>query len=167
MVFLVRILRRRGFSSYVNASHRRKRKAVILFLAFAIPICWARYRSPFTGVSLSRPKSDANSIMSVCRMYQINNGFFPTTEQGLQALVTMPSTKPVPEHWTALADCVPKDPWGQEYHYVCDDPFSNDPKVIHIISAGKDGTLHTEDDLNLFETTPLTFRERLKRWLSF
>lgn len=106
-------------------------------------------------------------IVSVCRIYQINNGLFPTTEQGLRALVKMPTTEPIPEHWTALADCVPKDPWGQEYHYVCDDPFCKDPKVIHIISAGKDGILHTEDDLNLCEATPLTFRERLNRWLSF
>lgn len=103
-------------------------------------------------------------IIAVCRIYQKNNGFFPTTEQGLQALVTKPSMSPIPEHWTALSDRVPIDPWGQEYHYECDDPSSNDPKVIRIISAGKDLTFGTEDDLtSTSEPPPLTFRERMAR----
>jgi general secretion pathway protein G len=150
----------------MKTSHRIKLRAVILFLALAAPILWARFSTKGTGPGHLRTNTDANMILSLCDMYRINNGFYPTTEQGLLAFVREPHTKPIPDKWTALADQVPKDPWGKEYRYECDDPYGNDRKSIRIISAGKDGTFATEDDLILpIKPAPMTFRERLSRWL--
>lgn len=140
---------------------------VIVFYAFVGLVYSVNYVPFFSETAMSQARPDSSVIRTLLKYYKRNNGFFPTTEQGLSALVKIPSTEPIPGHWTALADRVPRDPWGQEYHYECDDPFSKDPMVIRIISSGKDGTLHTEDDLNLSEEKPLTFRERLNRWLSF
>jgi general secretion pathway protein G len=96
-----------------------------------------------------RVKGDMNSISSVVKMYKINNGHFPSTAQGLRALVVRPTGDPQPMSWTQLADKVPLDPWGQEYRYECiqasDGKGQKDQ--FRIISRGKDLNLGTDDDI--------------------
>ena len=50
-------------------------------------------------------------------MYKMSAGIFPTTEQGLKALVAKPEVEPIPREWTQLMDRVPLDPWKREYQY--------------------------------------------------
>jgi general secretion pathway protein G len=63
-------------------------------------------------------KSDVNSLVQVLKMYRLDNGFYPSTDQGLQALVQRPSTNPVPANWKPYLDRLPKDPWGTDYQYL-------------------------------------------------
>lgn len=98
------------------------------------------------GAAVQRVKGDFNSLGSVLKMYKINNGFYPSTAQGLKALVTRPGGTPVPKSWTALADSVPLDPWGQEYTYKF--PGSKVATEFELISKGKDGQLGTDDDMS-------------------
>ena len=58
----------------------------------------------------------------------------PTTEQGLQALVTRPSTDPQPTRWTQLFESVPKDPWQTHYIYIS--PGRKNPDGFDLYSAG-------------------------------
>jgi len=62
------------------------------------------------------------NIETALALYERDNGFFPTTEQGLQALVEQPSTEPSPENWHhggyLEKGKVPLDPWKQPYVYV-------------------------------------------------
>lgn len=154
------------FSHRVKTSRRIKIRALVLFLVLAALILWARYGTEPAVHRNVRPNNDANMILTLCEMYRINNGFYPTTEQGLRALVEKPATAPHPTRWTALADRVPVDPWGTEYRYACDDPYHKDRTTIRIISAGKDGAFATADDLILpTDPAPETWRERLRRWL--
>jgi general secretion pathway protein G len=149
----------------MKTSQQLKLRSVALILAFALFILWRRFSPSETNNRHLRPNSDAYMILCACEMYRINNGFYPTTEQGLLALVQEPHTKPKPGKWTALVDRVPVDPWGMEYRYGCDDPYSHDRKSIRIISVGKDRTFATEDDLVLpIDPPPLSFRERLSLW---
>ena len=71
--------------------------------------------------------------------YYLDNGMYPTTEQGLAALYTKPSISPVPKNWTGryLQRDVPKDPWGNPYLYKC--PGDHNTKTFDIYSNGKDG----------------------------
>ena len=69
----------------------------------------------------------------------------PTTEQGLQALVTMPTADPKPSNWYHLMDSLPKDPWGHDYVYLC--PGKHNPNGFDIYSKGKDGIDGTADDM--------------------
>lgn len=98
------------------------------------------------GAAVTRVKGDFSSIGSVLKMYKINNGFYPSTAQGLKALVTRPSGAPAPKSWTALAESVPVDPWGNEYVYKF--PGSKMPTEFELVSKGKDGQLGTEDDMS-------------------
>ena len=65
-------------------------------------------------------KQDIASIMQVLKLYKLDNQSVPTTEQGLQALVTKPTLLPVPNNWKSpgYLDKLPKDPWGQPYQYL-------------------------------------------------
>ena len=63
-------------------------------------------------------EADINGITNALKLYRLDNVVYPSTEQGLQALVTRPETEPVPRNWKQYLDRVPKDPWGTDYYYV-------------------------------------------------
>ena len=82
-------------------------------------------------------KADIAAITQALKLYRLDNTLYPTTEQGLQALVVRPTTPPAPSNWKqgGYLDRVPKDPWGREYLYL-------NPGVrgeIDVFSLGADG----------------------------
>ena len=91
-----------------------------------------------------RVAADIQGIKTQLGLYESMNGFYPTTEQGLQALVTQPDTDPRPTRWYRLYKEMPKDPWGNEYIYRC--PGVKDPQSYDLFSAGPDRKADTEDD---------------------
>ena len=89
-------------------------------------------------------KSDIQAITSQLRLYQSLNGFLPSTEQGLGALVTQPSTEPRPTRWTQFFKKMPRDPYGNNYIYFC--PGRKNPNDFDLYSAGPDRKPDTADD---------------------
>ena len=78
-------------------------------------------------------------------LYELDNGSFPTTEQGLGALYEKPSVEPIPKHWRQyLEKKPPKDPWGNDYAYRY--PGAHNPNGYDLSSLGKDG-VESEDDI--------------------
>ena len=69
----------------------------------------------------------------------MDNGFYPSSEQGLKALWEKPASSPEPLFWNGpyISKSLPKDPWGNEYTYVV--PGENN-LPFSIICYGKDGT---------------------------
>ena len=65
-------------------------------------------------------KADINAIVQVLKIYRLDNGFYPTSDQGLAALVQRPTTNPAPANWKqgGYLDRLPKDPWGGDYQYL-------------------------------------------------
>ena len=63
-------------------------------------------------------KADVGAIVQTLKLYRLDNGFYPSTEQGLVALVQKPATNPVPNNWRPYLDRLPKDPWQGEYQYL-------------------------------------------------
>src|SRR5438270_9904 len=61
--------------------------------------------------------ADVQSIATQLKLYESMNGFLPTTEQGLQALITQPEGDPKPVRWYQLFKEMPKDPWQNNYVY--------------------------------------------------
>ena len=66
----------------------------------------------------ARAQADLAAIGSAVQLYRLDNFRYPTTEQGLAALVTRPAQDPVPANWSPYMDRLPIDPWGQPYHYL-------------------------------------------------
>jgi len=88
--------------------------------------------------------ADVQALGTQLKLYESMNGFFPTTEQGLQALVTQPDTDPKPARWYQLFKEVPKDPWHNNYIYRC--PGVKNPGGYDLFSAGPDRIPDTNDD---------------------
>ena len=82
-----------------------------------------------------RVAADIQGINTQLKLYESMNGFFPTTDQGLQALVTQPDTDPRPTRWYQLYRDVPKDPWQNPYIYIC--PGIKNPNGYDLYSAGQ------------------------------
>ncbi len=85
-----------------------------------------------------RVQSDIQAISMQLRTYEMLNYRKPTTEQGLKALVQMPSSAPKPQHWKKLMESVPLDPWGNEYVYRNPGKFKTDGYDLY--SLGPKGT---------------------------
>lgn len=68
----------------------------------------------------ARAQSDIAAIASAVKLYKLDNFRYPTTEQGLAALVSPPSAEPLAPNWAAggYMDRLPKDPWGRVYNYL-------------------------------------------------
>ena len=68
-----------------------------------------------------RAKQDINAIRSALDLYRLDNGRYPSTDQGLDALVHKPTITPIPQNWHQYLRETPKDPWGSggtPYHYL-------------------------------------------------
>ena len=92
----------------------------------------------------TRVQADVQSINTQLKLYESMNGFYPSTEQGLQALVTQATTEPRPNRWYQFFKELPKDPWGTVYIYRC--PGTKHPDKYDLFSAGPDRQPDTADD---------------------
>ena len=82
-------------------------------------------------------KQDIASVMQALNLYRLDNSRYPTTEQGLQALVTPPTTEPVPRNYKqgGYLSRLPVDPWGGNYQFLS--PGINGE--VDVMSFGADG----------------------------
>lgn len=80
-------------------------------------------------------RTDVNNLMQALRLYRLDNQAFPSTEQGLEALVQRPTTAPAPPNWRPYIERLPTDPWGRPYRYL--NPGVHGP--VDVFSLGADG----------------------------
>ncbi|MDE2119203.1 MAG: type II secretion system major pseudopilin GspG [Betaproteobacteria bacterium] len=80
-------------------------------------------------------KTDIGTIMQALKLYKLDNGIYPTQQQGLQALIVKPGTPPVPGNWKPYLEKLPNDPWGRNYQYL--NPGVHGP--VDVFSYGADG----------------------------
>jgi general secretion pathway protein G len=93
-------------------------------------------------------RGDLATFRTALGTYEVDNGRFPTSEQGLAALVFKPATAPEPKKWKGPyidRNEVPKDPWGNDYVYLY--PGSRNQNSFDLFSAGADGQPGTNDDI--------------------
>ena len=82
-------------------------------------------------------KQDIAALMQALKLYRLDNKRYPTTEQGLQSLITKPSLAPMPDNWKTggYVEKLPMDPWGKPYQYL--NPGLHGE--IDVFSFGADG----------------------------
>ena len=64
---------------------------------------------------ITAARTDVNNLMQALKLYRLDNQRYPTAEQGLSALVTKPTSEPLPTNWKTYLDKLPNDPWGRPY----------------------------------------------------
>lgn len=101
---------------------------------------------------ITAAKSDIATIMAELKLYKLDNQRYPTTEQGLQALVAKPTSGPSANGWKSggYTEKLPKDPWGNPYQYLSPglhgevDVFSYGPEG-QASGTGSDSTIGSWD----------------------
>jgi general secretion pathway protein G len=89
---------------------------------------------------VSSAKLQIKSLENALDGYKLDNGFYPTTDQGLDALIKKPEAGRIPNKWRdggyLKPARIPKDPWGFDFHYYSP---GNENREYEIISYGPDG----------------------------
>jgi general secretion pathway protein G len=117
---------------------------VIAFVVFGVTLQY-HFRAVYTEHARhEQVVADSQALSTQLNVYKSMNGVYPTTEQGLQALVVGPTASPKPSTWHQISSALPKDPWGSEYVYRC--PGRIRPNKFDLFSAGSDHTPDTADD---------------------
>ena len=82
-------------------------------------------------------RNDIRAIESAFNLYRLDNGVYPSTEQGLSSLVQKPDVGVIPRNWKSggYLDRLPKDPWGKDYQYISPGVQGD----IDIFTYGRDG----------------------------
>jgi len=100
---------------------------------------------------LAAAKADVESNIALALdMYELDNGAYPTTEQGLVSLVNKSTMAPAPSNWKGpYLRKPPKDSWGNDYVYAC--PGLHNKDDYDLYSYGPDG-IESQDDIVNWET---------------
>jgi len=92
---------------------------------------------------ITKAKSDILSLESALDLYKLDNFTYPTTDQGLEALISVPSSDPIPTNWQkgGYIKKLQKDPWQRDYLYLSPGEHGE----LDIYSLGADGVEGGED----------------------
>ncbi len=118
---------------------------VVIIIGILAAIVVPKFTGQVGRARIAAAKLEIRNIDMALERYEMENGSFPTTEQGLRALREKPTSSPVPRDWSGpyLKDD-PKDPWQQPYQYRRPSQNNLDYDIWSIGDDGKDGT---EDDI--------------------
>lgn len=113
-----------------------------ILAAFVVPMVMDRPDE----ARIVKAKQDIASISSALNLYKLDNYRYPTTEQGLEALVKKPTSEPIPPNWKPYLKQLPKDPWGRPYLYVS--PGEHGPFDLYTLGAdGEEGGEGADADI--------------------
>ncbi|WP_291319818.1 type II secretion system major pseudopilin GspG [Desulfonatronospira sp.] len=100
-------------------------------------------------------KTDIRTLEQALRLYYLDNGRYPTTEQGLEALINRPESDPVPRNWRSRgyleASSAPRDPWGNEYIYRSPGDQGRDYEIISLGADGEEGGTGFDSEIRSWE----------------
>ena len=88
-----------------------------------------------------KSQADIKGLETAIETYRLDNGLYPTTDQGIEALIRKPASEPMPSNWNGPyikgQSSVPKDRWGHEYLYL--QPGAHNPDSFDLWTRGQDG----------------------------
>jgi general secretion pathway protein G len=121
---------------------------VVIIIGILSGIILPRLTGKTNEARIAAARADINGTLSTSLdLYELDTGKYPTTEQGLGALIEKPTTSSEPMNWKGpylKKKEILKDPWGKEYLY--ESPGKNN-KDYDLASAGPDGSIGTDDDI--------------------
>lgn len=127
----------------------RSRIILTVIIVFLGGLVFLRRDCSIIKCGSSAPDAHIQQFHVALLSYRAKAGVFPTTEQGLKALVTKPTTAPAPRSWSSIIRTLPKDPWGGDYIY--EQPGKHNRDAYDLYSPGADGIPSTADDIGNWE----------------
>ncbi|NPB06137.1 MAG: type II secretion system major pseudopilin GspG [Aquificae bacterium] len=120
---------------------------VLIILGLLAALIVPRLTGRVDEARVEATKLQLKAVKNALEQFKLDNGFYPTTEQGLRALVEKPTVPPEPRRWKQYLEKVPKDAWGNELIYVS----PADGKPYELKSVGPDGIEGTDDDISVWD----------------
>ena len=90
---------------------------IAMILTIFTSIFFRIYWSMAAHSKLDKPQQAMLIIENGMKFYKLDNGFYPTSAQGIMALVIKPTTEPIPQHWMPYLKAIPLDQSGKPYQY--------------------------------------------------
>ncbi|MBN2579943.1 MAG: type II secretion system major pseudopilin GspG [Pirellulales bacterium] len=115
---------------------------VLLILVILGSLAVVAYSRVQYNANIRAAKSQIGLFKTPLEAYHLDLNMYPTSEQGLNALLSPPSNLPMPEKWAGPyldGTQIPFDPWGREYQYISPSQHSNNPDSYDVWSMGPDG----------------------------
>lgn len=104
---------------------------------------------------ITKAQSDIKAIESALKMFKMDNGFYPTTEQGLLTLIEKPEIDPIPRNWKRGGyidrEEEPLDPWGNRYLYRSPGDESRDYEILSLGADSEEGGEDFNADIKSYE----------------
>ncbi len=118
---------------------------VLVILSILAAIMIPKIMSRPEEARITKAKQDIRALTSALHLYKLDNYAYPTTDQGLEALIEKPTIEPIPAKWVSggYLERLTDDPWGKPYQYLSPGIHG----VIDIFSSGPDGENDTQDDI--------------------
>ena len=127
---------------------------VIVILGILVGIVGVRIMGEPEKAKRTKAQVQIAYMETALKLYKLDNGYYPTTEQGLQALVEPPTVGQLPKAWREGGYLekgkVPKDPWGNEYVYLSPG-IHGDLDLISYGTDGEPGGEGNDADINNWE----------------
>lgn len=124
---------------------------VVLIIAGLASLVGVKVLGQLCKSKAEQTKIQIGNLESGLKLFKIDNGFYPETQQGLDALVVAPSVgrqvKKFPTGGYLEGDKIPVDGWGNDYQYI--GPDQTDDRSFEIISPGEDLEMGTDDDCTI------------------
>lgn len=120
---------------------------VVIIIAALAAMVIPRLSGRSEQAKVAVAKSDIESLLpTALKLYELDNGFFPSTSQGLDALLSQPTTSPTPNNWNGpYIEKKAVDPWGRPYRYISPGKHRVD---YDLYSQGKDDKKDSDDIVN-------------------
>jgi general secretion pathway protein G len=121
---------------------------VVVILAILIGIVGPKFMGQTDKAKVSSAKTQIGNFATALETYKLDNGNYPTTEQGLLALVEKPGSDPIPQSYASKgylnSKSVPVDPWKRAYVYTSD---GNEFLIVTLGADGKEGGTEFNADI--------------------
>ncbi len=134
---------------------------VVLILAILAGLIIPRFVGRAEEARETKAVLQIKEIMKALELYRLDNSSYPSTEQGLEALVIRPTGEPEPVKWKQYIDKIPLDPWKRPFVYVC-------PGQVHNPAANLEDEeieqLYTRFDLSSLGADGVESTDDIKSW---
>jgi general secretion pathway protein G len=118
---------------------------VVMIIALLAAAAIYKMRGTPAASKEMRAGADVQLLMTQLQVYEKIHGAYPSTKQGIQALVELPSGEPQPRNWRKILDELPLDPWGNAY--LLRNPATKSKQPVDVYSGGPDREPNTDDDI--------------------
>lgn len=126
---------------------------VVVILGILAAIVVPRFLDRPDQAKVTKARVDMKGIQEALGLYKLDNGFFPSTEQGLAALASQPEVGRIPENYQegGYLNKVPRDPWENNYIYLSPGVHDKDYDLISYGADGEPGGEGFDADINSWE----------------